>query len=142
MLTRARAIVCSIALAMPACARPSDGPPPAPSAGEPARAAKCEATGAVMELPTVALDPETRRQLAAQLEAGVVAVRFRAEGCQMELVLLPRCVGTPKYDYQPFWSAKADSELVHDADELSLKLPLGADCDGAGPNLAHRRGRG
>ena len=131
-MARARGIfrAFGMAMGMAACARTPGGPPSEPkppTAGEQATAVKCAATGPVMELPTVALDPGSRRELAAELEAGVVAVRFRAEGCKMELELLPHCVGTPKYEYQPFWSAKTNTEIVHDAQELAFKLPLGAE---------------
>jgi formylglycine-generating enzyme required for sulfatase activity len=131
-MAMARRIVSAFGMAMGtlACLRPPDGPPSepkTPAAGERAPAAECAAAGPVIELPTVALDPESRRELAAQLEAGLVAVRYRAEGCKVELELLPHCVGTPKYEYLPFGSAKANTEIVHDAEELSLKLPLGAE---------------
>jgi formylglycine-generating enzyme required for sulfatase activity len=131
-MAKARGIVRAfgVAMSMVACARPSGSPPPeprTPPAGERVAAVKCGAAGSVIELPTVALDPESRRELAAQLEAGVVAVHLRAEGCKLELERLPHCVGTPKYEYQPFWSAKANTEVVHDAQELALKLPLGAE---------------
>jgi formylglycine-generating enzyme len=128
---RARGIVCiGTLVGALACAPPATGPPSEPrvSSHRPRiEAAKCDHTGGVVDLLIVGWNPTSRSQLKAALGAGIVAVRYRTEGCKVSLELLPRCVGTPEYQYSPFWSAKAHNEIVRDAEELSVKLPLGAE---------------
>jgi formylglycine-generating enzyme required for sulfatase activity len=122
--------IAGLAIGILGCAQSPGGPasdPKTPGSDDRAPVLECSFVGATVELATVAWDAKSRAELAAALEVGAAIVRFRSQGCKVTLELLRHCVGTPSYSYQPFSSAKTRSEIVHDQDELSIKLPLGAE---------------
>jgi formylglycine-generating enzyme required for sulfatase activity len=55
---------------------------------------------------------------------GVVAVRYKSEGCNVELEVLPNCIGKGSYSYEPYSSN--DRKVIGNAQELYAALPLGA----------------
>jgi hypothetical protein len=55
---------------------------------------------------------------------GVVVARYVADGCNVELELLPNCIARGQYDYEPY--AAADSKVITSKQELFADLPLGA----------------
>jgi hypothetical protein len=55
---------------------------------------------------------------------GVVAVRYEAKGCNVELEVLSNCIGKGKYSYSPY--AATDRKVAHSARELFAELPIGA----------------
>jgi len=122
----------AISAALSACSCGGPGPQPAhspaPPTTEQAFASKdtisCNAVRAQTEPDLMAWDPSSRMSLSTLRTRGVVAVRYRAEGCNVELELLPNCIGDGKYEYAPY--AARDTKLVTNAQELFAQLPLGA----------------
>jgi hypothetical protein len=56
---------------------------------------------------------------------GVVAVRYRANGCDIELEVLSNCIGTgTKYEFSPY--SANEHKVARNAGELFAKLPIGA----------------
>jgi hypothetical protein len=80
-------------------------------------------------------DAGSRASLRAKRSLGVVAVRYHAEGCNVELEVLSNCIGTGTYTYLPYSSH--ETKIVHDSRELYAELPIGAARLG-GKLLGHR----
>jgi hypothetical protein len=55
---------------------------------------------------------------------GVVAVRYEAKGCDVELEVLPNCIGEGSYGFSPY--VANESKLARNEAELRAKLPIGA----------------
>lgn len=53
---------------------------------------------------------------------GVVAVRYRAEGCELKLEVLSNCTGGAAYEFRGQYMR--EGKLIRDQSELSAKLPL------------------
>jgi hypothetical protein len=84
----------------------------------------CSAVRPKAEPALMAWDPGSRMNLNRLRKLGVVAVRYRADGCNVELMLLPDCIGTGEYEYEPY--VLNDSKLLRNKQELFSELPLGA----------------
>lgn len=65
-----------------------------------------------------------RASLSALRRQGVVAVRYEKNGCDVELEVLPDCIGDGDYVFSPY--VANESKLARDRAELRAKLPLGA----------------
>jgi len=85
---------------------------------------KCSAVRPPTEPDLMGWDPGSRANLSMLRSQGVVAVRYRAEGCNVELEVLSNCIGTGKYSYSPY--AATDTKIAHNAQELYAELPIGA----------------
>jgi flagellar motor protein MotB len=73
----------------------------------------------------MAWDPGSRANLSRLRRRGVVAVRYHAVGCNVELELLSNCIGTSvKYEFSPY--SANEHKVAHNASELFAALPLGA----------------
>ncbi|MBX3227833.1 MAG: hypothetical protein KIT84_22755 [Labilithrix sp.] len=96
-----------------------------PTVADPYAGANCAAVRAPREPELMAWDAESRAQLDKLRRRGVVAVRYQAKGCEVELELLPGCVGPKdRYVYSPMSSA--DTRTARTIDELLAQLPVGA----------------
>lgn len=71
----------------------------------------------------MAWDSGSRANLKALHEQGVVAVRYRAEGCNVELEVLD-CVGEGQYELSPY--SASETKIARTAQELYAELPIGA----------------
>lgn len=70
-------------------------------------------------------DSGSRANLATLRKDGVVAVRYKAQGCNVELEVLSNCIGTAgKYSYQAY--PESDSKIMRNNQELYAELPIGA----------------
>jgi hypothetical protein len=65
-----------------------------------------------------------RASLGTLRRNGVVAVRYEARGCEVELEVLLNCVGAGSYAFAPY--VANESKLARDVAELRAKLPIGA----------------
>jgi hypothetical protein len=86
---------------------------------------KCSSVRAQTEPDLMAWDPGSRANLATLRRQGVVAVRYKAEGCNVELEVLSNCIGSAgKYSYAPY--AATDTKIARNNQELYAELPIGA----------------
>jgi len=68
-------------------------------------------------------DPGSRANLAMLQTQGVVAVRYKAQGCNVELEVLSNCIGTTgKYAYVSY--SATDTKIAHNNQELYADLPI------------------
>ncbi len=70
-------------------------------------------------------DPGSRAKVNGLAQQGLIAVRYTAKGCNVELEVLSHCIGSStKYSYTPYWSM--ETKTAKNAGELYAELPLGA----------------
>jgi formylglycine-generating enzyme len=84
----------------------------------------CSAVRAQSEPDLMGWDSASRMSLNTLRTAGVVAVRYRAQGCNVELEILQNCIGKGEYRYQPY--ASSDTKVAKSAQDLYAQLPVGA----------------
>ena len=86
---------------------------------------RCSAVRPQTEPDLMAWDSGSRLKLAGLRQEGVVAVRYQAKGCNVELEVLPCVAGSPKsYSFQAY--SANDHKVAHNASELFAQLPVGA----------------
>lgn len=110
-----------------ACTPPSvEGDPlKAPTTGEAFEGVQCSAVRPQTEPDLMAWDPGSRLKLNALRKDGVVAVRYQAKGCNVELEVLPCVAGGPaSYRFEPY--SANEHKVAHNANELFAQLPVGA----------------
>lgn len=96
-----------------------------PTAVNPFGGANCSAVKLPSEPELMAWDSQSRAQLDKLRHQGVVAVRYVANGCDVQLELLPDCIGPKnRYVYSPMSSS--DKRIAKNVDELLSELPVGA----------------
>lgn len=71
----------------------------------------------------MAWDPGSRARLGALQSEGIVAVRYRRSGCDVELELL-NCIARGTYTFRPHWAR--DTKVMRSQRDLMTALPLGA----------------
>lgn len=69
-------------------------------------------------------DSGSRAKLNRLRRSGVIAVRYVAEGCNVELEVLENCIGKGSYAYEPY--AATDTKVAKNAAEVFADFPLGA----------------
>ena len=85
----------------------------------------CSSVRPQTEPDLMAWDPGSRANLSRLRQEGIVAVRYSAQGCNVELELLPECIGDgTKYAYHPY--AETQTKVARNAQELYAELPIGA----------------
>jgi hypothetical protein len=84
---------------------------------------QCSSVRPQTEPDLMAWDAGSRANLKMLHEQGVVAVRYRAEGCNVELEVLD-CVGEGKYEFSAY--SATESKVAKSAQELFVELPIGA----------------
>ncbi|MCC6647151.1 MAG: hypothetical protein IT374_16460 [Polyangiaceae bacterium] len=123
------ALLASITLAsamlLPAC-----GPKPPVNDGKTTQkgfdsAVSCSAVRPQTEPDLMAWDPGSRGNLSRLRKEGVVAVRYEAKGCNVELELLPNCIG-PGAQYKYSQYPEEQTKVARNSEELYAELPLGA----------------
>jgi outer membrane protein OmpA-like peptidoglycan-associated protein len=101
------------------------------STGEAFEGVPCSAVRPQTEPDLMAWDPGSRSNLNRLRGAGVVAVRYEAVGCNVQLELLSHCIGTTsKYQFSPY--SANQRKVAHNESELFAQLPIGAASLGAG----------
>jgi len=114
-LTALAALACAAPGALTQAALPRD---PAPDA------VACHAVKNPMEPKLTAWDPDERARINALRQQGVVAVRYAVRGCNVELEVLPNCVGKGTYGFSAY--AESRQDYLQNQDDLFAELPLGA----------------
>ncbi len=112
--------------ALASCTPPNlAGEPLKPAtAGEAFEGVQCSAVRPQTEPDLMAWDPGSRSNLDRLRRKGVVAVRYQARGCNVELELLLNCIGTTgKYEFSPY--SANEHKVAHNASELFAQLPRG-----------------
>jgi formylglycine-generating enzyme required for sulfatase activity len=85
--------------------------------------AQCSELRPQPEPDLMAWAPSSRAKLATRANSGAVAVRYAAQGCDVELDVLD-CSGEGSYAFEPY--SATESKVAHNAGELYAELPLGA----------------
>ncbi len=67
--------------------------------------------------------PDGRAELALLRSQGVVAVVYKPNGCDLDLEVLPGCIGKGHYSFAPYSSQ--DAQTSHSESELHANLPVG-----------------
>ncbi len=114
------------ALALTACGGPGALAPDLLEPAKPGEAfdgQQCSAVRPPTEPDLMAWDAGSRLNLKSQGEQGVVAVRYEAKGCNVELEVL-NCVGEGNYRFSPYKAN--ESKLAKSSRDLYTELPLGA----------------
>ncbi len=106
------------------------GPKPPATDGKSAQkgfdsAVSCSAVRPQTEPDLMAWDPGSRGNLSRLRKEGVVAVRYEAKGCNVELELLPNCIG-PGAQYKYSQYPEEQTKVARNSEELYAELPLGA----------------
>jgi formylglycine-generating enzyme required for sulfatase activity len=86
---------------------------------------RCSAVRPQTKPDLMAWDSGSRAELNRLRREGVVAVRYRAKGCDVELELLSNCIGRGS-KYQFTAENVNERKVAHNASELFAQLPLGA----------------
>lgn len=84
---------------------------------------QCESIRPQSEPDLMAWDAGSRAKLKQLHEQGVVAVRYRAEGCNVELEVL-NCVGQEQYEFSAY--SANETKLARSERDLYAELPIGA----------------
>jgi len=84
---------------------------------------QCSAIRPPTEPDLMAWDSGSRLNLAALQNKGAVGVRYKADGCNVELEVL-NCVGEGDYEFSPY--AATETKIAKSARDLFVELPLGA----------------
>lgn len=118
-------VAASVAVAACAPAVPVE-PLKAPTAGEVFEGVQCSAVRPQTEPDLMAWDSGSRASLSRLRKDGVVAVRYAAKGCNVELELLANCIGggATSYRFSPY--SANEHKVAHNASELFAQLPVGA----------------
>jgi hypothetical protein len=104
---------------------PAGDPLKTPSTKDAFEGTQCDAVRPQTEPDLMGWDPGSRAKLDRLRRSGVVAVRYEAKGCNVEMELLASCIGpTAKYAFSPY--SANERKVAHNAAELFAALPLGA----------------
>lgn len=123
----AAAVVGLLVAFFPACAAPPALTPAHLDTTTPAEAfggVRCSAVRPQTEPDLMAWDPASRANLTRLRRQGVVAVRYVANGCDVQLELMSNCIGRGAYAFSPY--SASETKTAHNAAELYTKLPIGA----------------
>jgi hypothetical protein len=110
------ALACTTSAAAPPLLVPT-------STGDAFGAQACSALRPPTEPDLMAWDAGSRANLKTLAERGVVAVRYAAEGCDVELEVL-NCTGEETYAFSPY--AATDTKIAKSTGDLRAELPVGA----------------
>jgi hypothetical protein len=95
------------------------------STGDAFEGVKCSAVRPSTKPDLMAWDSGSRAELNRLRREGVVAVRYSANGCDVQLELLSSCIGKiGKYQFDA--ENANERKVAHNASELFAQLPLGA----------------
>jgi formylglycine-generating enzyme required for sulfatase activity len=111
----------------PACSPPNIAGEPlkGPTTGEAFAGVQCSAVRPQTEPDLMAWDSGSRSNLNRLRRKGVVAVRYEAKGCNVELELLSNCIAPgATYEFSPY--SANEHKLARNANELFAQLPVGA----------------
>ena len=112
---------------IPACSPPNLAGDPLKgiSTGEAFAGVQCSAVRPQTEPDLMAWDSGSRSNLNRLRRKGVVAVRYEAKGCNVELELLSNCIAPgATYEFSPY--SANEHKLARNANELFAQLPVGA----------------
>lgn len=95
----------------------------APKTGEVFEGVQCAAVRPQTEPDLMGWDSGSRLDLASSQKKGVVAVRYKAEGCNVELEIL-NCIGEGDYEFTGY--SANESKVARSQRDLYADLPIGA----------------
>ena len=95
-----------------------------PETGEAFGGVQCNAVRPQTEPDLMGWDSGSRANMRSLSRRGIVAVRYQAAGCDVQLEVLSNCIGGGTYEEEPYTAN--DSKMARDAQELFTELPLGA----------------
>jgi hypothetical protein len=96
-----------------------------PSAQDAFGGVECAAVRPQTEPDLMAWDSGSRANLNRLRRRGLVAVRYEAKGCNVQLELLSSCIGpASKYEFSPY--SANERKLARNANDLYAQLPVGA----------------
>ncbi len=87
-------------------------------------AVSCNAVRPQTEPDLMAWDSTSRANLNRLRQKGIVAVRYAANGCNVELEVLSNCIAKGAYEFAPY--SASEHKVAHNANELYAALPIGA----------------
>lgn len=98
--------------------------PNTPTPGQAFEGMQCSAVRPQTEPDLMGWDPGSRANLNSLSNQGVVAVRYAANGCDVQLEVISNCIGRGKYAYETY--AATQTKFARNQQELYAQLPLGA----------------
>jgi len=98
--------------------------PDSPAKEQPFDGVQCSAVRPQTEPDLMAWDSGSRANLKTLSKQGVVAVRYEANGCNVQLEILSNCIGEGEYAFEP--NAANERKVARNTTELFTELPLGA----------------
>jgi hypothetical protein len=113
----------SVAITAASCAA-NPGLDPMPAPPDNPLGDECEGDTPSNEPDLMGWKAGQRASLSMLRRKGVVAVRYQAQGCDVELEVLPNCIGEGSYEFSPY--VANESKLARNEAELRAKLPIGA----------------
>ncbi len=126
-MSRVLVVLAAVLTFLPACKPPPLREPLKPI--EPVDAFRrsggsCTAARPQPEPDLMGWDATSRANLTRLRRKGVVAVRYEASGCDVNLELLSNCIASGTYEFAPY--SANEHKVAHDENELRAALPLGA----------------
>lgn len=117
-------LAAALACLLTGCAGTAPPAATTPPPKAPAAATHCPAVRAETE-PSLLLADDARAALALAQARGAVAVRYEAQGCEVQLEVTKDCaVRGTRYDYRPY--VARETRVAEDAQALFQRFPLGA----------------
>ncbi len=120
-------IVVFASMAGVACAPPQPAAEPLKgvSTRDAFEGAQCSAARPQTEPDLMGWDPASRANLSRLSKSGIVAVRYAAKGCNVELKVISNCIGTgATYEFSAY--SANERKLARNDAELFAALPIGA----------------
>ncbi len=125
-LARAAAFVTGMVVLLAGCENQKEPAVPlvGPTTGEAFGGTQCSSVRPQTEPDLMAWDSGSRATLRSVKEQGVVVVHYEAQGCNVQLHVLPNCVAKGTYAFSPY--SATETKIAHNANELFAELPVGA----------------
>lgn len=123
---RSLGLAFALTTAIAACSSSTPEKTSLPTTQEAFGGQQCSAYRPPTEPDLMGWDPGSRANLNVLRTQGVVAVRYNAQGCNVELEVLSNCIGQAEqsYAYSPY--SASDTKTARDSRELFAALPIGA----------------
>ncbi len=123
---RSAALVTGMVVLLVGCEKQKEPAVPlaGPSTGEAFGGTQCSSVRPQTEPDLMAWDSGSRATLRSIKEQGVVVVHYEAQGCNVQLHVLPNCVAKGTYAFSPY--SATETKMARNANELYAELPVGA----------------
>jgi outer membrane protein OmpA-like peptidoglycan-associated protein len=116
-----RSLLCLGAATLVACG--NGNPPPDDPSKDAFGGVVCSAVRPQTEPDLMGWDSGSRAKLNRLRNQGIVAVRYKAVGCNVELEVIENCIGENSYRYEAY--AASDSKTARNTREVFAEFPLG-----------------